>query len=261
MKSFKQIVLKLHWILSAQFGLDLRRLLLAIKGIVPYLVDWYKFRKEYPGKISIVPCLHDRYMDAGIATGEYFWQDLIVARMVFENNPVKHVDVGSRIDGFVSHVACYREIEVIDIRPVSSSVPGIVFTQKDISCDCEVIADEGYCDSLSCLHALEHFGLGRYGDPLDSAGHLKGLKNLSKMLRFGGTLYLSCPVGAERVEFNANRILDPVDLISAAKDCSLALKKFILYSEGDKLVEMGKNQLEELRSSRYNLGIFVFTKE
>jgi hypothetical protein len=34
---------------------------------------------------------------------------------------------------------------------------------------------DGYCDSLSCLHALEHFGLGRYGDPIDPRGHEKGI--------------------------------------------------------------------------------------
>ena len=36
------------------------------------------------------------------------------------------------------------------------------------------------CDSISCLHALEHFGLGRYNDPLDPNGHLKGFNNISK---------------------------------------------------------------------------------
>ena len=30
------------------------------------------------------------------------------------------------------------------------------------------------CDSLSCLHTVEHIGLGRYGDPVNCDGHLVG---------------------------------------------------------------------------------------
>jgi len=63
-----------------------------------------------------------------------------------------------------------------------------------------------YCDSLSCLHALEHFGLGRYGDAIDPNGHLAGLRSLHKILQPGGILYLSVPIGQERIEFNAHRI-------------------------------------------------------
>ncbi|MBV5330073.1 MAG: DUF268 domain-containing protein, partial [Chlorobium sp.] len=48
-----------------------------------------------------------------------------------------------------------------------------------------------YCDSLSCLHALEHFGLGRYGDPIDPHGYADGLRNMVKILRQGGLFYLS----------------------------------------------------------------------
>jgi len=62
-------------------------------------------------------------------------------------------------------------------------------------------------DSLSCLHALEHFGLGRYGDPIDFDGWIKGLKNLYKLLEPRGILYLSLPTGEpQRVEFNAQRV-------------------------------------------------------
>ena len=38
--------------------------------------------------------------------------------------------------------------------------------------------DFGQTDSLSCLHAIEHFGLGRYTDPIDINIHIKGLTTL-----------------------------------------------------------------------------------
>jgi hypothetical protein len=40
-------------------------------------------------------------------------------------------------------------------------------------------------DSISCLHALEHFGLGRYGDRLDPNGHETGFLKLLDMLKPG----------------------------------------------------------------------------
>jgi uncharacterized protein DUF268 len=40
--------------------------------------------------------------------------------------------------------------------------------------------------------------------PIDLDGHAKALSNLVAMLRPGGTLYLSVPFGAERIEYNAH---------------------------------------------------------
>ena len=67
----------------------------------------------------------------------------------------------------------------------------------------------GITDSLSCLHAIEHFGLGRYGDPIDYDGHVKGLANMTRMIAPGGRFYLSAPMGETRVEFNAHRVFSP----------------------------------------------------
>lgn len=64
----------------------------------------------------------------------------------------------------------------------------------------------GLYDSISCLHALEHFGLGRYGDDLDYYGYLNGFNSMSKMLSSGGSFYLSVPMGPQRIEFNAHRV-------------------------------------------------------
>lgn len=69
-------------------------------------------------------------------------------------------------------------------------------------------------DSLSCLHTIEHFGLGRYGDAVDPCGHLKGLDQLKQMVEPGGRLYLSTPIGPQRVEFNAHRVFAARTLIN-----------------------------------------------
>ena len=85
-----------------------------------------------------------------------------MARRIYENNPDIHFDVGFRVDGFVVHVAAFRKIKVVDIRPQASQIKNIEFLQADMM---SPVSDSlvACCDSLSCLHALEHFGLGRYG--------------------------------------------------------------------------------------------------
>ena len=61
-----------------------------------------------------------------------------------------------------------------------------------------------YCDSVSCLHALEHFGLGRYGDPVDPDGHLKGFRNLRRIVQGGHVLSLGADgAAADRVRLRA----------------------------------------------------------
>jgi hypothetical protein len=140
--------------------------------------------------------------------GAYFYQDQLVARWIHEANPSRHVDVGSRLDGFIGSLSVFREVEVLDIRPQPLPVPNVRFHQLDLMrpLPAEWIA---CTDSLSCLHTLEHFGLGRYGDPVDPDGHLKGLEQLKQMPAPGGRFYLSTPVGTPRIEFNAHRVFAP----------------------------------------------------
>jgi len=151
------------------------------------------------------PCLEDRDAEGGTAKGHYFHQDLLVAKRIFVNAPRLHADIGSRIDGFVAHVASFREIEVFDVRPLPANIANIQFRCVDLmgSIGKQFI---NYCDSISCLHALEHFGLGRYGDRVKFDGYLDGLDNIHRMLQANGTCYLSVPIGPQRIEFNAHRV-------------------------------------------------------
>ena len=117
------------------------------------------------------------------------------------------------MDGFIGNLAVFREVEVIDIRPQSTAVRHVTFHQLDLMA--ELPAEWTACtDSLSCLHSIEHFGLGRYGDRIDPAGHLKGIERLMAMVAPGGTFYLSTQIGEERIEFNAHRVFAPSTMLS-----------------------------------------------
>ncbi|OIQ87093.1 hypothetical protein GALL_310490 [mine drainage metagenome] len=258
--SIRSALLRIHWLLSAQFGIDLIKMLRSIRGIPRYVRDLFRFRAGYIGHYELVPCLHDWYEEGGTTKNEYFWQDLLVARKIFAAKPDKHVDIGSRVDGFVAHVASFREIEVFDIRPITTVIPGVIFRQADLMNAAEDIS--GYCDSLSCLHALEHFGLGRYGDKIDPKGHEFGIRNMAKILRPGGIFYLSVPVGIERVEFNAQHVFNPNTIVDIARRNQLVLQEFALFTTESGLVETDA-KFEPLVSAgkrQYGLGIFIFMK-
>src|SRR5712692_9241557 len=110
----REMLERWHWIMREQFGISPKLTLRALMRSPQYVVQLCKFSSIYSGRLEIRPCLHDRGAEAGAVRGEYFWQDLYVAQKIFKASPRKHVDVGSRINGFVAHVASFREIEVID---------------------------------------------------------------------------------------------------------------------------------------------------
>jgi hypothetical protein len=258
----KTLLFPFYWLLSVQFGIDPGKMFSSLRGLPRYVHDLFRFRSNYTGHFGLLPCLYDWYEDdAGATRSEYFWQDLLVARKIFAANPKKHVDIGSRVDGFVAHVASFREIEVFDIRPIATQIPGVTFKQADIMKPVEGMT--GYCDSLSCLHALEHFGLGRYGDTINPLGYELGMQNIAKILQQGGLFYLSVPIGIERVEFNARRIFDPRKLVQLADSFGLTLKEFASMRAGEVLVQSSRpwDTIIELSGFYYSLGIFVFIKQ
>jgi hypothetical protein len=93
-----------------------------------------------------------------------------------------------------------------------------------------------YCDSVSCLHALEHFGLGRYGDPVDPDGHLKGFRNLHRILQAAGTCYLSVPMGPQRTEFDSQRVFSLGYLLRMVSD-GFRLERFSYVDDSGALHE------------------------
>jgi SAM-dependent methyltransferase len=248
------------------FGFNPAIMINSIIGIPHYIKDYYLIRRQIKNKLhkqtklSFFPCLTDKISN-GPTKGHYFHQDLLVARRIFENKPILHVDIGSRIDGFVAHVAAFRSIEVFDIRPIFNKVSNIHFRQLDFM---KPISDEleGYSDSASCLHALEHFGLGRYGDPLEINGHIQGLDNLYRILKNDGKLYLSIPIGESRIEFNAHRVFSINDLLELFEG-RFRLDNFSYIDDHGEMHEnsiIDEATISNNANCHYGCGIFELTK-
>jgi len=233
----------------------------AIRGLARFVNDWRTFNAlSRPGSPFAVtpadwmPVLMEWDAQAGIPDPFYFHQDLWAARLVYRRAPARHIDIGSRIDGFVAHLLTFMPVTVVDIRELRSTVAGLEFMRSDATSLREFPDDS--IASLSSLHAVEHFGLGRYGDPVDPAAPFRVMEAFVRVLAPGGSLYFSVPVGRERLVFNAHRIFAPSTIVSTLD--GLDLVSFSAVNDQGELLE----NIEPVAASgfEYGCGMFEFTK-
>jgi len=253
------------WLLA--FGVNPEAWRYLFRGLVIAFKEYYELKRQNrlagnPFHLRFtMPCLGDRFFSSGNTSGHYFFQDLSVARKIFERHPVRHVDIGSRVDGIVAHVASFRDIEVFDIRPLTLALPSIIFRQADLThLDNEF---RHYCDSLSCLHAIEHFGLGRYGDTIDLYGHVKGFTCLSEVLKPGGTLYFSVPIGPERIDFNSCRVFNIRTILNLAEQYFDVVDFSYVDDAGafHTHIELNPERVDDNCGCDYGCGIFEFIRK
>jgi hypothetical protein len=232
------------------------------RGVVLYLRDYMLYVKEDRKAQSgfelkwhtSYPILTDRFDAAGNIPRHYFWQDLWASRKVYESKVPKHYDMGSRLDGFIAHCLPFCEVVMLDIRPLHIQIKNLSFIQADCM-DMSGIPAETLL-SFSSLHAVEHFGLGRYGDPIDPLGFKRAIMEIQRVVKSGGSIYFSVPVGVERLEFNAHRIFNPETVIKLFGQCDL-----IEFSIVDDENTFHENVDPSLFSGlQYGGGLFHFRK-
>ena len=208
------------------------------------------------GKIkNIYPFLDDYNDDAGSIKNHLFHADLIVSQYIYKNNPEKHLDIGSRIDGLVAHVASYRNIDVLDIRNINLSPhKNINFINKNIN----EFSEKFMYDSISSIGVIAHIGLGRYGDPIDPDGYKKAIKKICNLIKKNGIIYIMVPVGKPGVEFNSHRVFDPNEMIANFNQYNCKLENFHLVDDNGNLnIDFNLSLASEFN---FGGGIYVFKK-
>jgi SAM-dependent methyltransferase len=198
------------------------------------------------------PCLSDRTTSTPFDP-HYFYQSAWLARRLAQIAPAAHTDVGSSVM-MIAGISAQVPTTFVDIRPLETDLPDLASLAGSIL---KLPFETASQTSVSCLHVIEHIGLGRYGDPLDPDGARKGLAELARVVAPGGRLYLSTPVGRARVCFNAHRVFDPAAIIAGLPGLTLAA--FSLVSDDghwhpDSDVLLASQQ-------EYACGCFEFTKE
>lgn len=246
-------------------GINLFILKSAIKGIPLYIKEFRELKRQKANNNDFAlnksfPKLADRFDKSGTMSGHYFHQDLYVARRIFENKPTNHIDIGSRTDGFVAHLAVFRSVEIVDIRPQISKIKNISFRQADLM---QLPSDmiNAYT-SVSSLHAIEHFGLGRYVDPIDYFGHEKAIKNITEMLQLNGMFYFSVPIGPQRIDFNAHRVFSIEYLLKKFSEQYELIRFSYIDDKGDfhENENLTTDKIKNNVGCTYGCGIFEWKK-
>lgn len=212
----------------------------------------FAIKEEY-----LWPVIKEKYAPAG-TVDNYFWQDLWASRLVIKSGVKQHFDIGSRLDGFIANLlASGIDVTMIDVREFPEEVEGL-HTIVDDATSLRQIQDNSI-ESFSALCSLEHFGLGRYGDPIDPEACFKCFDNIQRKMKTGGKLYISLPIGKERLEFNAHRVFYPSTVI----DCfgALTLEEFSCTSNGKIEYDVDIHKYDnDLHNGNYRYGMFYFTK-
>jgi SAM-dependent methyltransferase len=154
----------------------------------------------------------------------YFYQNCWCAKKIFETKPEKHFDVGSSAE-LVGILSGFVPTTMIDIRPLPVRLKNLSFVQGSIL---NLPFSDSEISSLSAICVIEHIGLGRYGDHLDQFGSEKSAKELERVLKSDGSLYISVPVDSKNiVYFNAHRAFTREYVIKLFNNLTLVEEKYV----------------------------------
>lgn len=201
-----------------------------------------------------LPCLDDRTMETAFDR-HYVYHPAWAARVLAQTKPPVHVDVSSTLH-FCSLVSAFLPVKFYDYRPADLKLDNLTSESADLLA--LPFADNSIA-SLSCMHVVEHVGLGRYGDALDPEGDLKAMRELMRVVAPGGTLLFVTPVGKPRIQFNAHRIYSYRQVVDCFGD--MGLREFALVPDDARDGGLIYNASEaQADAQSYGCGCFWFIK-
>jgi SAM-dependent methyltransferase len=204
---------------------------------------------------DLFPCLDDATANTGFDR-HYVYHVAWAVRVVKKINPAFHTDISSSLH-FCTTLSAFIPVKFYDFRPAKLDLDNLTSEAGDLT---KLFFPDNSVDSLSCLHTVEHVGLGRYGDPLDYDGDLKAIAELKRVVKPGGSLLFVTPVGKPRLQFNAHRIYG-YDQVLEYFD-GFELKEFSLVPDHEKDGGLVVNATKEMSDrQRYGCGCFWFVKK
>ena len=200
------------------------------------------------------PCLKDNTPSTPFDP-HYLYHVAWAARIIARTKPALHIDISSSLS-FSTVVSAFVPVKFYDYRPAKLELSN--FSSERANLAALPFAD-GSVSSLSCMHVIEHIGLGRYGDELDPDGDLKAARELQRVLKQGGTVLYVVPVGRPRLQFNAHRIYSYSQVLACFND--FQLEEFALIPdrpEDGSLIVGAAPELADAQS--YGCGCFCFRR-
>jgi hypothetical protein len=225
-----------------------------LSRFIQFIRQWYLYKRETKESVRVIdwfPCLKDATSNTPFDP-HYFYQSAWLAAKLSQKKTKKHIDVGSQTD-LIAPLSGFLKIEFVDIRPLQAVLPNLVCSKGSILL---LPYETKSLKSLSSLHVIEHIGLGRYGDTLDHTGFIKACSELQRVLAKNGDLYISVPVGQERVMFNAHRIFNPLTVLQQFDELNL-VEFSCVSDQGDFRANC---QIHDCANYSYALGLFHFRR-
>jgi len=242
------------WLKNLKELVDPRKFPLIPMEWIYYIRDMRRFRENYSGIYPIrrLPVLFERGAKSSFDPHYVYQAYWATDRIRRSNLSELHMDISSHVP-FVTQLSAYFPVTQLEFHPpevqlssfnrLSGSILRLPFQDASVL-------------SVTCLHVIEHIGLGRYGDPLDNDGCWKALTELERIIAPGGNLFLSVPVGKPAVYFNAGYVFDVSHIGKAMK--ALDLVEFSYVDDDGRFVEFGRFQ--DIAGMAYTLGLFHFKR-
>ena len=252
-----------HFIVT-QLGFNPMSLVVFCKYLPRYISDLLLYSRLSKEKIIARPALHDQTLQTSVLADEYFLQDLLCSHILKEYPMGIHLDIGSRIDGFVAQASLVKDVISLDFRQDHICLENIDFRHANLL-DLQSLIQHisSNVTSISCLHTLEHIGLGRYGDPIGPNLWQDAIKNLLSIIPVDGIGIFSAPTGTARVEFNSHRVFDLMQLISQFQEFSGAIIRKIIILDQQESIHFPNDRIwqavEYSASRSYVLAIFLIS--
>jgi SAM-dependent methyltransferase len=235
-----------------------------IINYINFILDFYKFKKLTRKWIrrftmdwnNIHPYLDDKTQDTSFDR-HYIYHTGWAARVLKKIKPPVHIDIGSSLY-FVSIVSAFIPIKFYDIRPPLLSLQNVTCLPGNLH---NLPFKSNSVSSISCMHTIEHIGLGRYGDPINPDGDLLAIEELKRVLAKNGSLLFVVPIGKKAIiQFNAHRIYTVEQIKQYFKD--LVLEEFSLIPEQSTDGGLVYNPSKQLiKKQTYACGCFWFKKK
>lgn len=200
------------------------------------------------------PVLGEKTSESGFDR-HYIYHTAWATRVLARTRPALHVDVSSSVY-FIALASAIVPIRQYEFRPPNMVLEGLETCQGSLQ---SLPMADASVDSLSCMHVIEHVGLGRYGDPLDANGDLKAIAELRRVLAPGGQLLFVVPLGRPRVQFNAHRIYSFAQAVQPF--AGLTLEEFALIPDKAETGHLVKGAPAALCDQQeHGCGCFLFRR-
>jgi hypothetical protein len=214
---------------------------------------------EQPSRFKIDPedwhpCLDDRSEKHEI-DAHYVNHTAWAARKLSSLRPPHHVDISSYLY-FSTIVSAFIPVTYYDYRPAVLELENLTTAKADLT---NLPFPSNSLSSLSCMHVVEHIGLGRYGDPINPDADLVAMGELQRCLAVDGYLLFVVPIGTPRVCFNAHRVYSKKMICDAMAECELVEFALVPDNHPKQALIVWPDD-DVLSKQKYGCGCFLFRK-